>query len=238
MQQADIDRRLCMSASGPIVDIAKSKFQRARSLFFWNVAGEQAVSFIWSRQHNTANSRKNAVALPNQPRQTSNEKYCCKWKRFGRSSRKTLRHEQPRAKLVDLVLQTLTTIRIGLVSLIRIGLVSLCQGQPCARHLQENSTLLLILSGLSYIQTLCGEATVLVRLTHRNRSPDFSAAFFCNAENSRRFPSLGSNSQVVWHVTAELQCNGHPLPIDDHNVLDSRQRPTEPARPQLSRVVT
>src|SRR5438094_6762964 len=100
---------------------------------------------LWSRQHNTANSRKNAVALLNQPRQTSNEKYCCKWKRFGRSLRKTLRLEQLRAKLVDLVLQRLMTIRIGLVSL--------CQSQPCVRHLQENSTLLFIPSGLSYFQT-------------------------------------------------------------------------------------
>ena len=145
------------------------EFQHAWLLFFWNVTRRQTVSFLWSRQHNTANLRKNAVALPNQPRQTSNEKYCCKWKRFGRSLRKTLRHEQLRAKLVDLVLQTLTTIRIGLVSL--------CQSQPCVRHLQENSTLLFILSGLCYFQRLCGEATVLVRLTHRNDPPIFGDIF-------------------------------------------------------------
>ena len=123
--------------------------------------------------------------------------------------RKTLRHEQLRAKLVDLVLQTLTTIRIGLVSL--------CQSQPCVRHLQENSTLLFIPSGLSYFQTLCGEATVLVRLTHRNRAPDFSAIFFFNAENSRRFRKIaagsltGPNSQGGSRLTAELRCNGYQL---------------------------
>jgi hypothetical protein len=137
----------------PIGDIAKSKFQRAWSLFFWNVAGEQAVSFIWSPRRNTANSRRNAVTLLNQLRQTSKENYCWKWKQCGRSLRQKLRDEQPRAKLVDLVLRTLMTIRTGLVSL--------RQSQPCPRHLQENGTLLFILSGLSYFQTLCGEATVL-----------------------------------------------------------------------------
>src|SRR5207248_11558129 len=29
----------------------------------------------------------------------SNEKYCCKWKRFGRSLRKNLKDEQPKAKI-------------------------------------------------------------------------------------------------------------------------------------------
>jgi hypothetical protein len=73
--------------------------------------------------------------------------------------RKKLRDEQPRAKLLDLVLRALMTIRT----------VSLCQSQPCPRHLQENGPLLFILSGLSYFQTLCGEATVLVRPTHHRK---------------------------------------------------------------------
>src|SRR6266568_8840718 len=95
----DVRRSAANSRNGPEGDIAKSEFQHAWHLFFRNVTRRQTVSFSWSRQHNTANSRKNAVALPNQPRQTSNEKYYCKWKRFGRSLRKTLRHEQLRAKL-------------------------------------------------------------------------------------------------------------------------------------------
>ena len=64
----------------------------------------------------------------------------------------------PRATLADLVPPTAITIRVWLVFLY--------QGKPHACHLQENGSVLFILSGACHFQALCGEATVLVRPAH------------------------------------------------------------------------
>ena len=62
------------------------------------------------------------------------------------------------AALADLVLPTAITIRVCLVFLY--------QGKPHPCHLQENGSVLFILSGPCQFQALCGETTVLVRPAH------------------------------------------------------------------------
>src|SRR5205823_1249617 len=113
---------------------------------------------------------------------------------------------------------------------IRVGLVFLCQSQPCARHLQENSTPLFILSGLCYFQTLCSEATVLVRPTHRNRPPDFHRYFFATRKIAAG-SLTGPNSQGGSRLPAERRCNWYQLMT--LKVPDTNKRPMEPASPQL-----
>jgi hypothetical protein len=70
------------------------------------------------------------------------------------------------AALADLVLPTAITMRVWLVFLY--------QGKPHPCHLQENGSVLFILSGTCHFQALSGEATVLVRPAHREQ-PRFLA---------------------------------------------------------------
>ena len=52
-------------------------------------AGTADCSYM-DRQHNIANSRRNAAALRNSLRQSRKKEYCRKWKQFGRNSRQRL----------------------------------------------------------------------------------------------------------------------------------------------------
>jgi hypothetical protein len=155
----------------------------------------QMIVPIWNRQHNTGHSRRNAVASLNQPRQSRNEKYCRKWKRFGRSLLWKRVTERTAKRCFDLVL-------------IRICLAFLCQGKPHSRHLQENGSVLFILGGACHFQALCGEATVLVR-------PGFHLRYSSSME-----PLIGSvidknrNTRVRQYLcgnaTEHYRCNPAP----------------------------
>jgi hypothetical protein len=158
---------LAMSAIPPKADFTAAQVPTCSVFIFLQRRRRTSVSFAWSHRNNIAHSRRNAVALLNQPRRTSKGKHCWKWKWCGRSSRKKKpKDEQPKVELVDLFLR--------IWSRIFIRFIFLCQSQPCPRHLQEKGPLLFILSGLSNLQTLCGEATVVVRPRHcESRPPEF-----------------------------------------------------------------